>query len=96
MNIAETLKEQLKFMNVTRKDLADRIGLSKSAIDNYLAGGSIPPLDRLYAICCALDCTIDDIMEWSGYDYDRPALHIVAAEPGERHFENIIEWEAAP
>lgn len=92
MRIADVLQEQLKFYGITRAEAAERIGVSESTISNWCVGKIIPKVDDLYKFAVMVDCTIDDIIEWSGYDYERAALHVVTGETcQEKHFNDLIE-----
>lgn len=55
----ERLREAIKSAGTTQKDLATKIGVSKTAINNYV-GGRIPDASILYKISKILNTT----MEW--------------------------------
>ena len=61
----------------TQTELAEKIGLSKNAVSEMLAGKRVPSLATIGALCAVLDCTPNDILE---YDAPKmPALVGVAA-----------------
>jgi transcriptional regulator with XRE-family HTH domain len=56
MSIGSRIKERREQLNMTRADLAARIGVTPSAIANYENGISNPKIDYMIRIFDALDC----------------------------------------
>lgn len=49
------LKKAMQSRNITQAELARRTGLSRSAINQYLSGYTMPKSDRIYLLAKALD-----------------------------------------
>ena len=60
---AENLKTLLEKHHVKSKDLADYLGVAKSAISNYLAGTSVPRYATLSKICDYFGVSIDSLIK---------------------------------
>lgn len=50
--------------DIKKKELAERAGISISTITKMGKDGAVVSSDVLVKICTALDCTVDDIMEF--------------------------------
>ena len=63
------LDETLKKYNITRYELAKRTGIQYQIIDNYYKN-TVKRYDGfvLERICKALDCRIEDVLEYSNTD----------------------------
>ena len=59
---AERLRNSLKASNISQTDLAKRVKMSKSIINNYCSGKREPSLDVLVLICKELDETSDYLL----------------------------------
>ena len=58
-----SIQEKLKEKNMSRYELAKRIGVTYPTIDNIYKGNSTSiKLDILESICKELDCTLDEIL----------------------------------
>jgi transcriptional regulator with XRE-family HTH domain len=66
-----------KMRNLSLQALADKTGISKSAIESYEKGQSSPTLDKLLLIIQYFGCTLDEITE---KDMRHPVIS-VAREP---------------
>ncbi|RHT97345.1 MULTISPECIES: helix-turn-helix domain-containing protein [Erysipelotrichaceae] len=55
-------KERIK-RNVTLRDLSERTGISRAALNNYENGIRSPTIEQLEMIAKALDCRISDLFE---------------------------------
>ena len=49
---------------VTKMDIVDSIGISKSSLENYIAGVSVPSAEIVYKICIFFGVRVDQV-----YDY---------------------------
>lgn len=56
MSFSERLKERRIALDFTQAQLADKLGVTKSAICNYETGVSSPRIDILYKMFDVLDC----------------------------------------
>lgn len=54
-SLKNRLKKALSEREMTQQDLADKTGISKSSISQYLSGYAKPKDDRVYAISLALN-----------------------------------------
>ncbi len=59
---SERLKECLKATGVSQSELARRINMSQSVVNNYCTGKHEPPLDILILICKALGESSDYLL----------------------------------
>ena len=58
-----SIQEKLKEKNMSRYELAKRIGVTYPTIDNIYKGNSTSiKLDIFESICKELDCTLDEIL----------------------------------
>ena len=62
----ENLDYMLKERQMTRGELAEKSGLTKAAISNYILGKRMPTLEAALAIAYALDCSMDDLVDLDG------------------------------
>lgn len=77
LDIGKVLRDQIQFVGLTYEDVADALNLNRNTVYSWTSSKRTPTLDNLYQLCLLLDITIDDIIYWAGYDYDRPALRVV-------------------
>lgn len=59
---AERIKESLKVNKISQSELARRINMSQSVVNNYCSGKREPTLDVLILICEALNETSDYLL----------------------------------
>ena len=50
--------------SISQTELADLAGLSIYTVQKYEGGEMTPRTDKLLAICNALDCSPNDILNW--------------------------------
>jgi transcriptional regulator with XRE-family HTH domain len=62
MNFAKNLRVEMAKTNISRKDLADLTGISKSAISKYRSGKALPGVRILHKLRVALDCKASDLI----------------------------------
>lgn len=72
----ERLTNAMKWNDMTRLALAERIGITRQAIGQYMDGKSIPTSDKLAKIAKALDVSCDYLLGLS----DQPRVDIDAPE----------------
>ncbi len=72
------LKYLLKINGIRNIELAKHLGVSKSAISNYLSGASVPKLETIARIALYFDVGVDVLLK----DYiDKPKTEIGEGEP---------------
>ena len=59
---SKRLKQTLKDNNVSQKDLAERIGMSKNIISDYCNGKKMPSIGVLISICKTLNESADYLL----------------------------------
>ena len=47
--------------DVTQEQLAEATGIGTGVITRYETGITVPGLDKVYVLACALGCTIDEL-----------------------------------
>ena len=83
MGFKENLHNELSYQNMIVKELANKSGLSKHTIDNYLTGhNSIPKADVAVKIAKALNVSVEYLV--NGEDYN------IVYPPKIRQILNII------
>lgn len=55
------LKEKRVSKNITQTELAERLGVSQSAVALWENGGAMPSSDKLPALAKIFECTIDEL-----------------------------------
>lgn len=60
----DNLAETLKYANMSQRELADAARLSEATISNYINKRKIPSLKAIINISYALDCDINDLIEF--------------------------------
>ena len=61
--MGKRIRERRKNMKLTQQELADQIDLSASFLGHIERGTRKLSVETLYAICMALDCSSDQLME---------------------------------
>lgn len=56
MSLGSRIKERRERLKISRSELANKIGITLSAISNYENGVSSPRTDTLIKLCSVLDC----------------------------------------
>ena len=74
---SENLKQLIKKNNIKNVDLANHLGLSKSAISNYISGVSVPKMETVAKIASYFDVDFENLISLE-IDTDEPYL----GEPG--------------
>ena len=65
---AERLREVLEINNISQLELAQKIGMSQSVVNNYCTGKREPSLDVLMLIADTLGETTDFLLGRNVYD----------------------------
>lgn len=63
MTFAEKLKKALVASGMTRSELADKAGISRPMITNYLKGGYVAKQNNIFKLAKALNISESDLIE---------------------------------
>ena len=61
MTLGQYISKRRKHMRLTQTDLAERVGVSKSAIAKWELDGGLPDRDNLKKIAEVMDVSVDDL-----------------------------------
>lgn len=64
--MAERIKKARGARNMTQEQLAGIVGVDGNAVSNWERGANVPSVQRLDAICRALDVTPDFLLGYAG------------------------------
>ncbi len=98
LDITETIIEQMNRKQVTRKELAERLGVSKAAVSSLLNQGSNITIKRLVAISEALESDVsvgitprktdktqvEETIESGRLDYDPKRSNVISLEKAKK------------
>lgn len=59
----KTIKYKRVILNMTQKDLSDKVGVTQAALSKYELGESTPSVKVLKKLAKALNCTVDELLE---------------------------------
>ena len=62
------LKGMLVMKGIRAEDFAEKVGMSISTLRQIMGGGSLTTSDRVARMCAELECSVDDVVEFSGYE----------------------------
>ena len=62
MSFAENFKAARKNLKLTQQELADMLGLDRSAIAHYEIGSAFPLMKNIQKICEVLGVSIEDLL----------------------------------
>ncbi len=60
--IQQKLREAIESSSISKKELADKLGVNPSTISRYLHDDKFPSLDTLANLCMILDISADYIL----------------------------------
>ena len=63
MSFGERIKYRRGELKLSRADLAERLGVSSSAVSNYENGVSFPKAEMAFGLCDILDITPRELFE---------------------------------
>ena len=63
MSFAENFKKALTEAGLTQQQVADALGLDRSAIAQYEMGDSTPNFNRISKICKILNLSVEDLIK---------------------------------
>ena len=72
MNIGEAIKKMRASVGLSQKELAERAGISATAVCNIEKGHSFPSKDTIKAICYAMDIPVSWLLFSSITEEDVP------------------------
>ena len=78
------IRESLKKLNMTQKDLAKRIGVAEAVISRYIAGERDPKAEVLANIATALHTTSDYLLGIENEEFDHPRIKRMIARNANR------------
>lgn len=62
--LAANIRARLGALNMTRRELADKAGVSLDTVQRCASGDQVPGADKLFAMADALECTPNDLLGW--------------------------------
>lgn len=90
-----------KNRKVTKMDIVDSIGISKSSLENYIAGVSVPSADALYKIAIFFKVKVDHFFDYvekdpmSRYSESKPNSEMVLNERPADYSIDSEGWKTA-
>lgn len=77
--LGSNIQYYLAVNHMSRKELADRIGVSTAAVGFWCIGDKIPRMDKVDKMCAVFGCSREDLLiERESYDASRQAERIMA------------------
>ena len=61
---SDILKEQLKYNDMSQRDLADQACISEAAISSYICMQRMPSVRSIINICWVLGIPVDDLINY--------------------------------
>ena len=61
-DISKRLSEAIVRSGLTRKEVAEKIGVSQPMISHFVSGSKMPSLETLANLCRALDLDANDVL----------------------------------
>ena len=62
MKFHEKLRSLRKEANFTQKQIADVLGIDRSAYSYYETGSSVPPMPKMVILAKIFNCSVDELM----------------------------------
>jgi len=62
------LRTAIRDAKITDGELAERLGCSVSSLRNYIHNRQLPDTEVLAKICAALQCSVDKVVSFTGYE----------------------------
>ena len=95
--LTDNLNGLLKNKNIKAIDLAEKVGVSKSAVSHWLAGDNSPNIEVLAKICQIYDVKMSDILndktEFSYYEKQHIKKYRTLDEYGKKAVDNLLDTE---
>ncbi|SEL86064.1 Transcriptional regulator, contains XRE-family HTH domain [Butyrivibrio sp. ob235] len=61
VNLGQFISSRRKYMRLTQEELADKIGVSKSAVAKWETNGGLPDRDNLHRLAEIMNVSVDDL-----------------------------------
>lgn len=61
--LANRIKNRRKELNLTQKDLSEKIGISRATLCDYESGSKVPSLENFIKLSMELKCTPNDLLK---------------------------------
>ena len=95
--LTDNLNGLLKSKGIKAIDLAEKVGVSKSAVSHWLAGDNSPNIEVLAKICQIYDVKMSDILsdktEFSYYEKQHIKKYRTLDEYGKKAIDNLLDTE---
>lgn len=78
-DISKRLSEAITRSGLTRKEVAEKIGVSQPTVSHYVSGSKMPSLETFANLCRALDLDANDVLCVGD-------LNLKRQSPARRHF----------
>ena len=69
-NVKKNLNYYLTIKKISQKDLADKIGVSQSAVTNWVKGKNSPDIEAVAQICNVFDISVTDLFGGADNQYN--------------------------
>lgn len=89
--IAYRIKERRKELNLTQKELSEKIGISRATLSDYESGSKVPSLENFIKLSRELKCTPNDLLK-DYFDIDtnmslyyfRKVMYLISSLPDDK------------
>ena len=61
-NVSVRLKNHMAQYNLSQRRMANALGISQAALNNYISGRRVPPAELIPKIANVLDCRLADLL----------------------------------
>lgn len=75
--IAQNIRKYRKERKMTQKDLAEKIGVSISAVSNWEKGNNVMTIDNLFDVCNALDVPISKMSDVDNFQCSQTEKELI-------------------
>lgn len=86
-DLPDKLKELRQRLELSQREVADRLGVSPSIISGYETGERTPSIDSLLSISYLYNCSVDYLL---GKTNEKPKLYIDTSKLNENQVKAII------
>lgn len=76
-NLRINLAYYLRARHVTQKQLAERLGISQAAVNNWIKGKNAPDLDMIPSICEYLEVPMNDLLGYGNVTQLSPEDQVI-------------------
>lgn len=89
--LKENLIYYLHMRNVSQKELAERLGISPSAVSNWTKGKNTPDIENLVAICKILNISVNELLGEEGSRYTFKEKRLIASYREHQDLQKAID-----